>query len=123
MLDSRSFLGGGEVLARRREEVHHRLVLPYRSVRDVDDDDGAGQRVAQALAGDGVDAGGRRCSDDLMPRDAKLGNGLLADETATADDHDFHDELLSTLLPSAGRPWLNEVCHAPARSRGTSIPF
>ena len=45
-----------EVAAGGLEELQDRLVLERWRVRHVDDDLGAGKRLGQALAGDGVDA-------------------------------------------------------------------
>ena len=46
-----------DVAGRGLEELQHGLVLERRRVRHVDDDRGAGERVGESFAGEGVDAG------------------------------------------------------------------
>ena len=53
--------GGQQVAAGGLEELHGHLVLERGRVRHVDDDLGVCKRLGQPLAGDGVDARGRRC--------------------------------------------------------------
>ena len=62
---------GEQVAAGGLEELQDRLVLERRRVRHVDDDLGAGERLGQPLAGDGVDARVGRCRQDLMALLAK----------------------------------------------------
>ena len=90
VLHSGSCFRGENVAGRCLEELQHRLVLPRRRVRHIDDDVRSCQRFAQPLASDGVDArrgGGRH---GLVAPLAQEGNQLFADEPAAADYHDLH---------------------------------
>ena len=58
--DAGVVLGREQVAGGGREELHHRLVLERGRVRDVDDHLGPVDHLREALAGERVDAGGRR---------------------------------------------------------------
>src|SRR5262245_20995205 len=83
-------LGGEEVVRRAVKELHHGRVLPGRRVGDVHDDLSAGYRFSQAFTGYGVDAGLGRCRHHLMAALRKILANPRSDESATADDYDFH---------------------------------
>ena len=72
-------LGVQQVARGGLEELEHRGVLERGRVRDVDDRRGAGQRLGQALAGDRVDARGRRGGHRLVAVLAQAGDDLRAD--------------------------------------------
>src|SRR5262245_32732648 len=81
---------GEDVAGRCLEELQHRLVLPRRRVRHIDDDIRAAERFAQPFAGDGVDArrgGGRH---GLVAAPEQQGDQLFPDEPAATDYHDLH---------------------------------
>src|SRR5262245_59039818 len=67
LLHSRSLLGFDQILSRGLEEIHGRLVLEGRRVRQIDDDLRTFERFGKALAGDCVDTGIGRRSKRLMP--------------------------------------------------------
>ena len=66
--------------------------------------DGAGQRVGQALTGDGVDAEARRGGHRLLTVLAQLGDDLRAEPAGSADDDDLHDGPSSRVAPRASEP-------------------
>src|SRR6516225_11295326 len=79
-----------------------------RRVGEVDHHLRAGHGLFEALAGDGVDAGIGRGSDDLVAALTQNGDGLRADQASTADNYDLHSELVRS--PQAG------VCDGGAAS-------
>src|SRR5690606_34569628 len=72
------------------EELQHRGLVEGGGVGHVDDRVGPGQRLAQARAGDGVDAGVGRGRGDLVAVLAKGRDELRADQSGPADDDDAH---------------------------------
>ncbi len=50
----------------------------------------AGECALEAFAGDGVDAGGARCGEDVVAGVAEVLDELRADEAGAADDGDVH---------------------------------
>ena len=76
LLHSGSLLGFDQIFSRGLEEIHGRLVLEGRRVRQIDDDLGTFERFRKALASDCVDPGiGRRCK-RLMPALGQLAHDL-----------------------------------------------
>ncbi len=66
MLHAGGLFRGHQVAARSLEEFEHRLVLPHRRVRQIDDNLCAGERLFQSLARDSVDAGIGRGRDGIV---------------------------------------------------------
>ena len=85
------------LLDRGLEELQHRVVLPGRGVRDVDDDLSAFERFGEALAGEGVDARVRRRRERVVAVLSQLLDELRPDEASPADDDDPHFNLLSQM--------------------------
>jgi hypothetical protein len=83
-------LGGKEIAAGRLEELEDRLVLEGGRICQVDDDLCACKRLAQSLAGDGVDAGVGRGGHDLVALLAKPVHELRPDESGASDDDSLH---------------------------------
>ncbi len=80
-----------QVARRGGEELPHHIVVKDRCIGDVDDDVGARHRVGEALAGDGVDAGGARGRHRVVSVRGQSPHEVHADAPAPTDDHDVHD--------------------------------
>src|SRR5262245_58152734 len=92
VLDSACGLSRVKVASGGLEEFQHRLLSKLRRVVEVDHHLRAGHGLLEALAGDGVDAGVGRGSDDLVATLSQNGNGLRPDQACAADDDDSHCE-------------------------------
>src|SRR5262249_14960597 len=77
----------------------------------------AGRGLLEPLAGDGVDAGIGRGSDDLMAATAQNGDGLRADQAGAADDDDLHD--LPPLSMTGDRMQVRITREHNAKTEGT----
>src|SRR5688572_12475551 len=88
--DARSGFCGEQVAAGFLEELQNRVVLERRRIRHVHDNLSARERLGQSLAGDGVDARGRRRRQDLMALLTKPADEVRSDEAAAANDYDLH---------------------------------
>src|SRR5262249_24130933 len=101
LLHSCSLLGFDQILSRGLEEIHGRLVLEGRRVRQIDDDLRTFERFGKALACDCVDAGIGRCCESLMPKLRQLAHDLRTDESGSSDYYDLHDFAfrISTYVP------------------------
>src|SRR5262249_55968643 len=81
---------GEDVAVRSLEELKHRLVLPRRRVRHIDDDVRPGERLGQPIAGDGVEPrrwGGRH---GLVAPHAQERDQFLANKPGPANYYDLH---------------------------------
>src|SRR5258706_12133457 len=90
--------GGQQIAGGSLEELGGRFFLERRRIRHVDDGLRAAQRLGQAFAGKGVDAGTRRGGDDLMAPGDKFLDELGPDASAASDDDDLH-------VPHSISPW------------------
>src|SRR5262245_66466819 len=102
-----------KVAAGGLEEFQHRLVLPHRRVRQVDDYLSAGKCFRQSLTSDGVDAGIGRGGEGLVAALAQNGDGLRAYQAGAADNDDLHMR-----SPFCSRPQSDE-CLSSLRIRTT----
>ena len=108
----REQVGGGG-----REELHHRVVLEGRRVRDVDQRLGALEHLGEPLAGERVDA--RSPVTPGRPRDPPRRDryDLRTDQACSADDNDLHDLPFARLGVSASsEPFAARLpSHPPGR--------
>src|SRR5262249_14070144 len=119
LLHSRSLLGFDQIFPRGLEEIHGRLVLKGRGVRQIDNDLRTFERFGKAFASDCVDACiGRRCK-SLMPTLRQLAHDLRTDEPGSSDYHDLHHLPFIELFPVESMRWCyaNPGWPAQANSR------
>ncbi|MNT50563.1 hypothetical protein D3C72_1874890 [compost metagenome] len=90
MLDPGGLFRSGEVTSGCLEEIQHGGVFERRRVRHVDDDIGTFERLLQAFAGDGIDAGIRRGRKDVMAPLTQVVAELGSDQAGSANDYDLH---------------------------------
>src|SRR5688572_11634695 len=83
-----------EIAPRGLEERQDGFVREIRSVRDVDDDLGAGKSFGKPHARDGVNARAGRRRDDIMALLTQIRSDFAADEAGAADDNDLHGSVL-----------------------------
>jgi hypothetical protein len=91
MPDTRRLLGSSDIAARGLEEIHRRLIVEGRRVRDVDDDFGAFERPVEAFAGKRVDTriGCGREYVMALPREER--DRFRSDQAGASDDDDLHE--------------------------------
>jgi hypothetical protein len=94
MLHARGDLRGSEVSAGGFEKLQNRFVLERRRIRHVNDDLRIAHCVTQPFAGDCVDTLRWRSGHHFMSSLAENRNNLRSDQSAAADDDDFHGSVL-----------------------------
>src|SRR5262245_27394347 len=113
VLDSGCGLSRVKVAAGGLEEFQHRLLFELRRVGEVDHHLRAGHGLCEARAGDGVDAGIGRGSDDLVATLSQNGDGLRANQAGAADNDDLHCE----------PPWILNLLDRDSRYGPCSFPL
>ena len=81
---------GEEISSRRFEELKDGFVLPYRRVRDIDDDPCSSQGVSQTFSRDGVNPRRGRGRHNFVAALAKVVDDLRSNKAAAANNDDFH---------------------------------
>ncbi len=102
---ARRGLGGQQVAGGGGEEVQHRRLLEGRRIGHVHDHLGSGERLGEALAGEGVDARMGRGGHRLVSAVREFAAHFAADEAGASDDHDLH--VVYSLLRGPGSQGLS----------------